>query len=174
MGLFYIQFDFVTIALGYFIFLNFITTIQGWIVVNSPDSPLFIGFIITLIILSILALYFLMMGEDKDNLPDYIPDYIEDQAKEQRVLQELDIARNVQVAFLPEETPEIPGFDTSAICIPAQETGGDYYDIICLDDEKAAIAIGDVSGKGIQAAFYMTFAKGVIHSCVVYFHRQKC
>lgn len=173
MGLFYLQFDFVTIALGYFIFLNFLTTIQGWIVMNSPDSPLFVGYIFTLVFLSVLALYFLMTGEDKDNLPDYIPDYIEDQAKEQRVLQELDIARNVQVAFLPEETPKIPGFDTSAICIPAQETGGDYYDIICLDDEKAAIAIGDVSGKGIQAAFYMTFAKGVIHSLCSIFPSPK-
>lgn len=173
LGLLYIQFDFVTIALGYFIFSNFLTTIQGWIVQNSPDAPIFLGFIITLIGLSAMALYFLITGEDKDNLPDYIPDYIEDQAKEQRVLQELDIARNVQTAFLPEQTPEIPGFDTSAICIPAQETGGDYYDIICLDDDKAAIAIGDVSGKGIQAAFYMTFAKGVIHSLCSIFPSPK-
>ncbi|MBO6794421.1 MAG: PP2C family protein-serine/threonine phosphatase [Balneolaceae bacterium] len=173
MGMFYIYFDFVTVFLGYFIFTNYLTTIQGWLVDNSPDAPIFIGFVLTLIGLGVVAVYFLVTGEEKDNLPDYIPDYIEDQAKEQRVLQELDIARNVQVAFLPEQTPEIPGFDTSAICIPAQETGGDYYDIICLDDEKVAIAIGDVSGKGIQAAFYMTFAKGVIHSLCSIFPSPK-
>jgi hypothetical protein len=172
-GLVYIRYDFVTTALGFFIFANYVATSKGWLVSNSPDLPVFIGFLVLMVLLTGFAMYFLIKGEDKDSLPDYIPEYIEDQAKEQRVQQELDIARNVQLTFLPEDTPEIEGFDTSAICIPAQETGGDYYDIICLDDEKAAIAIGDVSGKGIQAAFYMTFAKGVIHSLCSIFPSPK-
>lgn len=172
-GIFYIRFDFVTVALGFFIYLNFLQTSHGWLVANSPDSAIFYGFIATLILLSAFALYFLLVGEDKDSLPDYVPEYIEDQAKEQRILQELDIARTVQKTFLPEKTPIVPGFDTAALCIPAQETGGDYYDIICLDDTRAAIAIGDVSGKGIQAAFYMTFAKGVIHSLCSIFPSPK-
>lgn len=173
LGLFYIRFDFVTTVLGFFIFANYLTTSKGWLVSNSPDLPVFIGFIVLLAILSGLALYFLITGEDKDSLPDYIPEYIEEQAKEQRIFQELEIARKVQLTFLPEETPDIPGFDTSAICIPAQETGGDYYDIIPLGNEKVAIAIGDVSGKGIEAAFYMTFAKGVIHSLCTIFPSPK-
>ncbi len=164
IGVFYINFDFLTIALGFFIFLNFITTSKGWLVSGSPDAPIFIGFVITMIMLSGIALYFLIVGDERDQLPDYVPDYIEDLAKEERVKQELDIARNVQTTFLPNTTPDLVGFDSAAVCYPAQETGGDYYDIICLDDERAAIAIGDVSGKGIQAAFYMTFIKGVIHS----------
>ncbi len=172
-GLIYIRYDFVTTALGFFIFANFVATSKGWLVNNSPDLQVFVGFLILVLLLAVFALYFLMTGEDKDKLPDYIPEYIEDQAKEQRVQQELDIARNVQETFLPENTPEIPGFDASAICIPAQETGGDYYDVIPLDDNKVAIAIGDVSGKGIQAAFYMTFAKGVIHSLCSIFPSPK-
>lgn len=168
-GIFYIYFDFLSVALGFFIFLNFIVSAKGWVVANSPDAPVFYGFLLLLIFLSGLGCYFLLVGDEKDSLPEYIPEYIEEQAKEQRIMQELDIARNVQLAFLPTKTPDVPGFDTSAICIPAQETGGDYYDIICLDNERAAIAIGDVSGKGIQAAFYMTFTKGVIHSlCSVF------
>lgn len=173
IGIFYINFDFLTIALGFFIFLNFITTSKGWLVSGSPDAPIFIGFVITLIILSGIALYFLILGEEKDQLPDYVPEYIEDLAKEERVKQELDIARNVQTTFLPNTTPDITGFDSAAVCYPAQETGGDYYDIICLDDERTAIAIGDVSGKGIQAAFYMTFIKGVIHSLCSIFPSPK-
>tara|TARA_Y100001935_G_scaffold217449_1_gene189573 strand:+ start:6901 stop:9456 length:2556 start_codon:yes stop_codon:yes gene_type:complete len=163
-GMFYITFDFVTVALGFVIFLNFFSTAPGWLVSGSPDATLFYGFIITLLLLAGSALYFLIVGEEKDKLPEYVPEYIEDLAKEQRVKQELDIARSVQITFLPNTTPDVPGFDTAASCEPAQDTGGDYYDIICLDDKKAAVAIGDVSGKGIQAAFYMTFAKGVIHS----------
>ena len=121
-----------------------------------------------------VSIYFLFFGEDKDYLGEYIPEYLEDQAREQRVLQELDIARNVQETFLPEKAPEITGFDTSAICIPAQETGGDYYDIIPLNEEKVAFTVGDVCGKGIQAAFYMTFTKGVIHSlCSIFLSPKK-
>ncbi|MCG8374171.1 MAG: PP2C family protein-serine/threonine phosphatase [Balneolales bacterium] len=172
-GLFYIRFDFVTIALGFFFYLNFVQTSTGWLVSNSPDFPIFLGFILTLIVLAGVGFYFILVGEETEKLPDYIPEYIEDLAKEQRVQQELDIARNVQKTFLPNTTPTVKGFDTAAICIPAHETGGDYYDIICLEDNKAAIAIGDVSGKGIQAAFYMTFAKGVLHSLCEIFPSPK-
>ncbi len=173
IGVFYVQFDFVTVALGFFIFLNFLTTSKGWVVSNSPDAQVFYVFMFTMVGMLLLALYFLMVGEEKDKLPDYVPEYIEDLAKEQRVLQELDIARTVQKTFLPNTTPVIKGFDTAAICEPAQETGGDYYDIIKLDEARTAIAIGDVSGKGIQAAFYMTFAKGVIHSLCSIFPSPK-
>jgi len=51
-----------------------------------------------------------------------------------------------------------------ARCTPASETGGDYYDVIRIDDEKLGLVIGDVSGKGIQAAFFMTFIKGILHA----------
>ncbi len=173
LGVFYINFDFLTTALGFFIFLNFLSTSNGWLVSGSPDGPIFYGFIITLGVLSVVALYFLLMGEEQDQLPEYIPDYIEDLAKEQRVKQELDIARVVQRTFLPNTTPDLGEFDSAAVCYPAQETGGDYYDIICVDDDHAAVAIGDVSGKGIKAAFYMTFAKGVIHSLCSIFPSPK-
>lgn len=173
IGVFYINFDFLSTALGFFIFLNFLSTSKGWLVAGSPDAPIFYGFVITLFFLCCVALYFLIVGDDKDQLPDYVPDYIEDLAKEERVKQELDIARTVQKTFLPSTTPDIPGFDSAAVCFPAEETGGDYYDIICLDEERAAVAIGDVSGKGIQAAFYMTFVKGVIHSLCSIFPSPK-
>lgn len=173
IGVFYVAFDFVTITFGFFIFANYISSANGWLVSNSPDGSVFFGFIITLILSACSAFYFLLKGDDKDSLPDYVPEYIEDLAKEERVKQELDIARTVQKTFLPSITPEIEGFDSAAVCFPAQETGGDYYDIISLDEDRTAIAIGDVSGKGIQAAFYMTFAKGVIHSLCTIFPSPK-
>jgi len=54
--------------------------------------------------------------------------------------------------------------DVAAMCLAAYEVGGDYYDFILLDDHRLAIAIGDVSGKGIQAAFYMTLVKGAVQA----------
>ena len=173
LGVFYLAFDFVTLGLAFFTFLNLILTKQGWLIDGSPDISVFVVFVMLTVVLLGFSVLFILKGNEKDQLPEYVPEYIEEIAKGQRVQQELDIAREVQKAFLPSETPVIPGFDMSAICEPAQETGGDYYDIIELDGQKAAVTIGDVSGKGIQAAFYMTFAKGVIHSLCTIFPSPK-
>ncbi len=164
LGILYLQFDFVTLSLGLFTFVSLLFTKKGWLIEGSPDASIFYLFSLFNIILLGVGIYFIFKGSEQDELPDYIPEYMEDLAKEQRVRQELAIARQVQKTFLPNTTPEVPGFDTSAMCDPALDTGGDYYDIICMDEHRAAVAIGDVSGKGIRAAFYMTFAKGVIHS----------
>lgn len=80
----------------------------------------------------------------------------------QRLQRELEIAREVQMSFLPSKMPDFPGLQLSAECIPAQEVGGDYYDFIHNEPSRLAVAIGDVSGKGTEAAFYMTLSKGFL------------
>lgn len=82
----------------------------------------------------------------------------------QRLARELEIAREVQMGFLPKRNPVLPGLDIASHCAPALEVGGDYYDFIDLGDGRLGIAIGDVSGKGTQAAFYMTLAKGFLQA----------
>ncbi len=164
LGYFYLKYDFLTLVFGVFVFANFITTANGWLIEGSPDANTFYLFILVLITITAAGVYFIVSGRNRDELPEYLPAYIEDQAKEQRVKQELSIARTVQKTFLPSKIHRLPGIDIAGVCIPAQETGGDYYDMIALGEERTAIAIGDVSGKGIRAAFYMTFTKGVLHS----------
>ncbi|MCH2448588.1 MAG: SpoIIE family protein phosphatase [Gracilimonas sp.] len=164
LGYFYIRYDILTIVFGFFIFLNLLSTSKGWVMEGSPDANAFSLFVLVVITLSGLGIYFIAKGSDRKELPEYVPAYIEDQAKEQRLKQELSIARVVQQAFLPSKIHHFPGIDIAGVCIPAQETGGDYYDMISLGEQRTAIAIGDVSGKGIRAAFYMTFTKGVLHS----------
>ena len=56
----------------------------------------------------------------------------------------------------------LDGINIGSTCIPAFEVGGDYYDFINLGRNKLGIMIGDVSGKGTQAAFYMTLTKGFL------------
>lgn len=84
----------------------------------------------------------------------------------ERMERELEIAHQVQFRLLPEKNPTIPGYSVNGICIPAKEVGGDYYDFIELGDSKLGIVIGDVSGKGLPAAFYMTLTKGIFQSSV--------
>lgn len=74
--------------------------------------------------------------------------------------EELDIARRVQAGLLPSREPTVQGFDIAGTCLPANEVGGDYYDYFTFDDGRFGLAIGDVSGKGVPAAFCMTLTKG--------------
>jgi serine phosphatase RsbU (regulator of sigma subunit) len=124
----------------------------------------FIAFLLFLLLIIGWAIFSIVKGKEKQALPEYVPEYVEELAQEQRIKQELQIARQVQQSFLPAQKPDMKGLDIAAICQPAYETGGDYYDFIQLDDHRVAVAIGDVSGKSIQAAFYMTFVKGILHS----------
>jgi len=82
----------------------------------------------------------------------------------ERLSQELEIARQLQLRLLPGTNPEIPGYIIQGFCLPAKEVGGDYYDFIELADNKIGIVIADVSGKGLPAAIYMTFTKGIFIS----------
>ncbi len=85
--------------------------------------------------------------------------------KEQtRMQKELEIAKKVQLGLLPKEKPQRKGFDIAGVSYPALEVGGDYFDFIGLDNGNLGIAIGDVSGKGVPAAIYMTLTKGILQS----------
>lgn len=103
----------------------------------------------------------------RDSITDFkeiTPVFVRYINERQRLQKELEIAREVQMSFLPRQMPEFEGLDIAARCLPAYEVGGDYYDFIDLGNNKFGIAIGDVSGKGAQAAFYMTLAKGFLQA----------
>lgn len=97
---------------------------------------------------------------------NYVPAYVSRIAERERFLKELEIARNVQMRFLPARVPVVPRLDLASICRPAMEVGGDYFDFIAHDGKALSVLIGDVSGKGVSAAFYMTMAKGIIKTLV--------
>ena len=163
-GFIYLKDDFLTafISLATFGLVDLSTA--GWLLPQSPDAIIFYSVLILLVFGFIYGGYSILKGRRVRELPSFVPDYVDELAHEQRIKQELQIARKVQQSFLPDRTPNIPGLDIAAICKPAYETGGDYYDFITLEDGRLAVTVGDVSGKGIQAAFYMTFIKGVLHA----------
>jgi hypothetical protein len=160
----YIQWDFLTVLIAFFLFLGFLSSAAGWLTPHSPDQYIFIIFLIFTGILLLIGSAAVYAGVEERLLPEYVPGYVEELAQEQRIKQELQIARDVHQSFLPSAIPAIAGLDIAAVCKPSSETGGDYYDFIPLDDHRVAVAVGDVSGKGIQAAFYMTLVKGMLHS----------
>jgi phosphoserine phosphatase RsbU/P len=76
-------------------------------------------------------------------------------AQRAKVNREIEIAREVQERLFPQEMPTIPGATVAGHCRPALGVGGDYYDVINLEDGRLGLAVGDVSGKGISAALLM-------------------
>lgn len=93
-----------------------------------------------------------------------MPRHIQRISERERMAKELEIARNVQMSLLPKTDPLVPGCDIAGVCIPAREVGGDYYDYVLLEDGRFGVTIGDVSGKGVPAAIYMTLTKGILQS----------
>lgn len=92
------------------------------------------------------------------------PTYTRFITERERLKLELDIARKAQLRMLPQHIPQAQGLDIAAFCEPAREVGGDYFDFFRFDERRLGIAVGDVSGKGMPAALYMTMLKGFLQS----------
>jgi sigma-B regulation protein RsbU (phosphoserine phosphatase) len=82
----------------------------------------------------------------------------------ERLHQEIMVAQRMQKRLLPQRLPDIPSVEFAAVSESSFEVGGDYYDVINLPDECIGIVVGDVSGKGVSAAFYMSEVKGIVLS----------
>jgi serine phosphatase RsbU (regulator of sigma subunit) len=88
-----------------------------------------------------------------------------EQAEKERLEEELRIARQIQMSLLPAQgVAGLPGVRVAALCLPAAEVGGDYYDILPLGETRMGVLVADVSGKGTSAALYMAELKGLVLS----------
>ena len=83
-------------------------------------------------------------------------------AEKKRLDEELRIARQIQMSLLPRGPLDTPGLAITALCVPAREVGGDYYDFFPLPDDRLGVLIADVAGKGTSAALYMAELKGLV------------
>lgn len=161
MAIFF-KYDFLTIFITFYLFLNLNLGLSLITVGDSYYSfsgMIFLGIFAVILIISSIGLF------TKDKINDFeriTPVFAKNITERERLQRELEIAKDVQMSFLPNKDPQFEGLDISAKCIPALEVGGDYYDFVKLSDKKIGIIIGDVSGKGTQAAFYMTLTKGFV------------
>jgi sigma-B regulation protein RsbU (phosphoserine phosphatase) len=96
----------------------------------------------------------------------------EEMLKKQAIEKELQVAREIQAALLPQKLPVMSNYDIAAINIPTLQVSGDYYDVMMLDDEHLFIAIADVTGKGIPAALLMANLQASIKAYLLSYHPQ--
>jgi phosphoserine phosphatase RsbU/P len=81
--------------------------------------------------------------------------------EKQRMEEELNIARDLQMSMLPVTCPEIKGFKIAAQSTPAREVGGDFYDFIEIADDRLALIVGDVTGKSVSGALVMAASRSI-------------
>ena len=108
-----------------------------------------------------------VLGESFNLMTSSISNLIEEQKQRQRLENEISIAREVQDQLFPRTLPQVPGVEIEAICKAARAVSGDYYDFIQLSPTHLAIAIADISGKGISAALLMASLQAALRSQVL-------
>jgi len=105
-----------------------------------------------------------VLAESFNDMTGSIDKLIEERDKHQRLENEISIAREVQNQLFPSTLPSVPGVEIQAICKAARSVSGDYYDFIQLSPTHVAIAIADISGKGISAALLMASLQAALRS----------
>ncbi len=81
---------------------------------------------------------------------------------ERELALDLSTARSIQKYLLPKRTPWVPGLQIAVAYSPASHLGGDVYDVLRYGEDRAAIAVGDVAGKGTAAALYGSLVIGTL------------
>jgi sigma-B regulation protein RsbU (phosphoserine phosphatase) len=160
----FLRYDIVTAMMALFVSETLWSLTEGFLVQGSPawiDALLGVLFLASVLILGFSGVASRRTGSQVNT---YVPEYVTEMAGQERVRRELEIAHQVQSFFLPRTMPDVWGLDIAGMCLSANEVGGDYYDFIELDDGRLAFVLGDVSGKGIQAAFFMTLVKGIVQT----------
>jgi sigma-B regulation protein RsbU (phosphoserine phosphatase) len=104
------------------------------------------------------------LGESFNEMTTSVSQLIEEQKQRQRLENEISIAREVQAQLFPQSLPSLPGLELAAVCRPARVVSGDYYDFIRLGPSRVAIALADISGKGIFAALLMASLQAALRS----------
>jgi len=93
---------------------------------------------------------------------DDVPAHVRRIAERERQRVELETARRIQSSILPELPPQIAGVEIAYCYLPATEVGGDFYDVLALEDGRLAVAVGDVAGHGVSSGLIMAMAKSAL------------
>jgi sigma-B regulation protein RsbU (phosphoserine phosphatase) len=110
------------------------------------------------------------LGESFNAMSGSMDSLIEEQRKRQRLENEVSIAHEVQTMLFPRDIPVMQGIQLGAYCRPARGVSGDYYDFLPLGPTRMAIALADISGKGISAALLMASVQAALRSQLLVDH----
>jgi hypothetical protein len=93
--------------------------------------------------------------------------FMRSRREEQRLEEEFEAAHSVQALLIPATAPKIPGFAVDSAYHPASSVGGDFFQVYPGNDGSLLIVVGDVSGKGLQAAMTVSTIVGALRGCIL-------
>jgi hypothetical protein len=158
----FLAYDFLTVAIasamamalaGIFPFLSSEDPwlqFQGWLALIGIGLPL------------LVSLRHLGSGREFVYRYEDVPPHVRRIAERERQKIELETARRIQSSILPELPPQVSGVQIAHAYLPASEVGGDFYDLLALEDGRLAIAVGDVAGHGVSSGLVMSMAKSAL------------
>jgi hypothetical protein len=124
--------------------------IQGWLAVGLLAAPL------------LASVRYLGSGKEFVYRYEDVPPHVRRIAERERQRVELETARRIQSSILPDLPPRLAGVDIAHAYLPASEVGGDFYDVLALEDGRLAVAVGDVAGHGVSSGLIMSMAKSAL------------
>jgi serine phosphatase RsbU (regulator of sigma subunit)/anti-sigma regulatory factor (Ser/Thr protein kinase) len=90
--------------------------------------------------------------------------YTEEQVRNRLVSRELEIAKTIQRSLLPKSIPHLPGYGLAGFCESAHQVGGDFYDVLKINEDAVLLIIADVMGKGIPAAMFAAILRSLLRA----------
>lgn len=122
----------------------------GWLL-----DPIYSSFTLTAVYLAGTSYLRLVIEQERNRSRE----------KLRRIAQEMESAAQIQRSFLPRDViTETDRCDVFAVMTPAKDVGGDFYDYFMINETKLAFAVGDVSGKGVPAALFMSVSRTVLRT----------
>ncbi len=110
----------------------------------------------------VLSLRHLSGGEEHAYRFDDVPAHVRKIAERERQRLELLTAAEIQSSILPQLPPQLNGVEIASAYLPATEVGGDFYDVVALEDGRLAVAVGDVAGHGVASGLVMSMARSAL------------
>ncbi|HZF09549.1 MAG TPA: PP2C family protein-serine/threonine phosphatase [Thermoanaerobaculia bacterium] len=123
---------------------------QGWLALAVLLAPL------------LVSLRHLAGGQELVYRYEDVPPHVRRIAERERQRVELETARRIQSSILPDLPPSLHGVALAHAYLPASEVGGDFYDVLALEDGRLAVAVGDVAGHGVSSGLVMSMAKSAL------------
>lgn len=110
----------------------------------------------------VVTLPYLLSEREFEYRYEDVPPHVRRIAERERQRVELETARNIQSSILPQLPPQLAGVELAHAYLPASEVGGDFYDVLALEDGRLAVAVGDVAGHGVSSGLVMSMAKSAL------------
>jgi hypothetical protein len=158
----FLSFDLLSALLAFFVTLVAFSTFPE-LTAQSSNVQLHGWLALAVLALPLLAsLRYIGSGREFVYNYDDVPPHVRRIADRERQRVELETARRIQSSILPDLPPRVAGMDVAHSYLPASEVGGDFYDVLALEDGRLAVAVGDVAGHGVSSGLVMSMAKSAL------------